>query len=77
MIGYHTQADRAVRLILTVPSSGLRVWLANPADAHEAIQSLLEDGYTLDEMEFEMEFETMQERCCINCKIDEDEGYKG
>ena len=36
MIGHHTQADRAVRLILTVPSSGLRVWLANPADAHEA-----------------------------------------
>lgn len=30
-------------------------------------------GYTLDEMEFE----TMQQRCCINCKIDEDEGYKG
>ena len=55
MIGHHTQADRAVRLILTVPSSGLRVWLANPADAHEAIQSLLEDGYTLDELEWEDE----------------------
>ena len=75
MIGHHTQADRAVRLILTVPSSGLRVWLANPADAHETIQSLLGDGYTLDEMEFEMEFETMH--CCIDCEIDEDEGYKG
>ena len=50
----HTdRAQRSNRLILAVPSAGWRVWVDQPADVFDQITQLLDDGYTLDQIEWE------------------------
>lgn len=39
--------------ILTVPSAGIRTGTYTPADALEVLQGLLEDGYDINEIEWE------------------------
>lgn len=46
------QAHSQTKLVLTVPSEGLSIGARQPSEIYETITRLLDDGYTLDQIEW-------------------------